>query len=76
MGPLTVILKGKHGWNLSIVGAQRLDLLCISVSASFLLSNTYLGSSSFMMDGWMDDLRFYVLFDTVSVISGRWEVDN
>ena len=24
----------------------------------------------------MDDLRFYVLFISVSVISGRWEVDN
>ena len=25
---------------------------------------------------WMDDLRFYVLFNSVSIISGRWEVDN
>ena len=24
----------------------------------------------------MADLRFYVLFNGVSVISGRWEVDN
>ena len=24
----------------------------------------------------MDDLPFYVLFNSVSVISGRWEVDN
>ena len=24
----------------------------------------------------MDDLRFYVLFNSVLVISGRWEVDN
>ena len=24
----------------------------------------------------MDDLRFYVLFNGVSVISGQWEVDN
>ena len=24
----------------------------------------------------MDDLRFYVLFNRVSVISGRWDVDN
>ena len=24
----------------------------------------------------MDDLRFYVLFKSVSVISGRWDVDN
>ena len=27
-------------------------------------------------DGWIDDLRFYVLFNSISVISGRWEVDN
>ena len=27
--------------------------------------------------GWMDDdLQFYVLFNSVSVISGQWEVDN
>ena len=24
-----------------------------------------------LMDGWMDDLRFYVLFNSISVISGR-----
>ena len=24
----------------------------------------------------MDDLRFFVLFNSISVISGRWEVDN
>ena len=23
-------------------------------------------------DGWMDDLQFYVLFNRISVISGRW----
>ena len=28
------------------------------------------------LDGWMDDLRFYVLFNSVSVISGRWAGDN
>ena len=28
------------------------------------------------MDGWMDNLRFYVLFNSISVIPGRWEVDN
>ena len=27
-------------------------------------------------DGWMDDLQFYVLFNSVSVISGRRDVDN
>ena len=29
-----------------------------------------------LMDGWMDDMRFYVLFNSISVISGRWKVDN
>ena len=24
----------------------------------------------------MDDLRFYVLFNSISVIPGRWESDN
>ena len=28
------------------------------------------------MNGWMDDLRFYVLINTISVISGRYDVDN
>ena len=28
------------------------------------------------MDGWMDDLGFYVLFNSISVISGRWAGDN
>ena len=27
-------------------------------------------------DGWMDDLRFYVLFNSISVILGRWVDDN
>ena len=25
---------------------------------------------------WMDDLPFYILFNSVSVISGRWADDN
>ena len=25
---------------------------------------------------WMDDLRFYILFNSISVISGRWTDDN
>ena len=28
------------------------------------------------MDGWMDDLQFYVLFNNISVIPGRWADDN
>ena len=26
--------------------------------------------------GWIDDLRLYVLFNSMSVISGRWADDN
>ena len=28
------------------------------------------------MDGWMDDLQFYVVFNSNSVISGQWADDN
>ena len=28
------------------------------------------------MHRWMDDLRFYVLFNSIAVISGRWADDN
>ena len=27
-------------------------------------------------DAWMDDLRFHGLFNSVSVILGRWQIDN
>ena len=27
-------------------------------------------------NGWMEDLRFYVLFNSISAISGQWDVDN
>ena len=33
----------------------------------------YLG---IIFNRWMDDLRFYVLFNSISVISGQWEVHN
>ena len=36
----------------------------------------WLGILRNFTDGWMDDLRFYILFNSVSVISGQWEVDN
>ena len=29
-----------------------------------------------MCDGWIDDLRFYVLLNSISVISGRWADNN
>ena len=32
--------------------------------------------SVYWMDGWMDYLRFQVLFNRISVIAGRWADDN
>ena len=29
-----------------------------------------------LMDGWMDNMRFYIIFNSISVISGRWANDN
>ena len=28
------------------------------------------------MDGWIDGLQIYVLINSISVISGRWDGDN
>ena len=28
------------------------------------------------MEGWIDDMRSFVLLNSISVISGQWEVDN
>ena len=28
------------------------------------------------LDGWIDDLQFYVLFNSISVIIGRWADGN
>ena len=29
-----------------------------------------------LRDGWIDDMQFYVLFNNISVISGRWVDDH
>ena len=46
---------------MSHIAASDLGLLC---------------SRNTPKNGWMDDFRFYVLFNNISVISGRLEVDN
>ena len=33
-------------------------------------------SEVFPTYSWMDDSQFYALFNSISVISGRWAVDN
>ena len=37
-------------------------------------TNTYL--HAYCRNEWMDGLRFYVIFNSISVISGRWLADN
>ena len=37
-------------------------------------TSTYL--HAYCRNEWMDDLRFYVIFNSISVISGRWLADN
>ena len=42
-------------------------VILLSMSFYILSQDTY---------GWLNDLRFYVLFNSISVISERGEVDN
>ena len=46
------------------------------VAITQVVVNQVLGGISRPRQGWIDDLRFYVLFDSISVISGRWEGDK
>ena len=42
-----------------------------------IFANAFCLNTFRIIDGWWtDDLRFYVLFNSISVISWRWEVDN
>ena len=36
----------------------------------------YVERDAWVVVGWMDDLPFYVLFNSISVISGQWADDN
>ena len=51
---------------------------CLSVDqpVNMCILVRYICKSDLLFDGWMDDLRFYVLFNSISVISGRWADDN
>ena len=40
------------------------------------ITNKYSCIFAQFIDRWMDGLLFYVLFNSISVISGKWEVDN
>ena len=53
--------KWLYTW-LSVVMSLMVSFLCCPFSHK--------------MFEWIDDFRFYVLLTSISVISGRWEVDN
>ena len=62
-GILQRALKRKHSDQIIMI---RLLLLLMHAVNTF----------EIMVNGWMDDLQFYVLFNSISVISGQWADDN
>ena len=59
-------------WIVHLPGGTETDL----ITASDPTVQAVLAAIASFISKWMDDLRFYVLFNSISVISGRWEVDN
>ena len=55
-------------------GCIKIKSLVFSTFDIFPCTEKYL--NFVYMHGWMDDLQFYVLFNSISVISGRWADDN
>ena len=56
---------------------REASIVCCLFSLIYLLHVVFLSSCfTVCINGWMDDLRFYVLFNSISVISGRWADDN
>ena len=60
--------------DISTVQVDSRDLNVVLFFESFGKKEKKVDPSDF--DGWMDDLRFYVLFNSISVISGRCIDDN
>ena len=46
--------------------------LCLTEVATKTGLTVYLHTFSLKSDGWVNDLRLYLLFNSISVISGRW----
>ena len=44
-------------------------------SAAFVIGSLRVNCKLVEFEEWMDDLQFYILFNTVTVISGRWDND-
>ena len=71
--------KKKHNfYSLQIFHYKNklLQWLKISLSLDLLFQLRQILSLKVSIDGWMDDLRLYVLFNSISVISGRCLDDN
>ena len=45
------------------------------ISATQTLRSAFMKVSPVRMDGWVGNLRFYILFNSISVISGQWADD-
>ena len=58
-------------WTIKFLSGYLNTLLCF-----FIINSDMDGWMDGWTDGWMDDLRLYVIFNSVSVISGRWVGDN
>ena len=54
----------------------RIQVLLHSAGARNSTIQAVLGSQQGYFNGWMDDLRFYILFNSISVISGQCLDDN
>ena len=54
-------------------GSRR---LCTEDQTRVDVIGSKINRKAIIKDRWMDALRFYVLFNSVSLISGRWKVDN
>ena len=52
------------------------DRYCLPNNISVEFGGHYINRKITVYERWMDDLQFYILFNSISVISGRWEVGN
>ena len=72
--PCAVVVMGKSS---PVRSSYCLTILLLSTSSSFSFHPFTLPCRACpCKDGWMDGLRFYALFNIISVISGQQEVDN
>ena len=74
---LIILNDLKGGLNLlSRINVTSLHFSIVLEGETALSYNIIKISKAVCDDGWMDDLQFYVLFNSISVISGRCVDDN